>query len=202
MKKGKNKPISSKAIMSVAKDMFCEKGYRGTTIQDIANKLKVSKPAIYYYFNNKMEILETLCSGPFEELIISFKEIIDSDLPLNEKFRVLIKNHVQSIAENTKIVKLFFQEEKELPKNLISVLRRKKKSYVEQLIKFYKDGVFKGPFRDFNSVVAVYTILGACNWIYMWYSPGGTIKKDEIGELVSNILCEGYFSDNQKLLMK
>ena len=69
----KNKTrISPEAILSVAEVLFSKKGYKGTSLTDISKKLRVTKPALYYHFKNKMEILDSLYLKTVEELSSSF----------------------------------------------------------------------------------------------------------------------------------
>src|ERR1700733_4784159 len=44
------------AVLQTAVQMFIEKGYRQTSLDDVAKRLKITKPALYYYFHNKEEI--------------------------------------------------------------------------------------------------------------------------------------------------
>ncbi len=48
-------------IVSVAHEAFAEKGYDQTTMEDIGNRLGVSKGALYLYFKSKEELFETIC---------------------------------------------------------------------------------------------------------------------------------------------
>src|SRR5688572_25248719 len=45
------------AVLRVAAEAFCENGVRSTSLEDIAERLNVTKPTLYYYFRNKDEIL-------------------------------------------------------------------------------------------------------------------------------------------------
>src|SRR5450755_1667816 len=44
------------AVLQTAVELFIEKGYRQTSLDDVAKRLKITKPALYYYFHNKEEI--------------------------------------------------------------------------------------------------------------------------------------------------
>ncbi len=48
-------------IERVAQEAFAEKGYDQTTMEDIGNRLGVSKGALYLYFKSKEELFETIC---------------------------------------------------------------------------------------------------------------------------------------------
>ena len=55
-------------ILSVANELFIEQGYEGTSLREIADRLDITKAALYYHFRSKDEILETLLS-PFDTLL-------------------------------------------------------------------------------------------------------------------------------------
>ena len=47
-------------ILDVALDLFTDQGFDGTSMREIAERLGISKPAIYYHFASKEEILMAL----------------------------------------------------------------------------------------------------------------------------------------------
>jgi AcrR family transcriptional regulator len=47
-------------ILDVALDLFTDQGFDGTSMREIAERLGISKPAIYYHFTSKEEILTAL----------------------------------------------------------------------------------------------------------------------------------------------
>lgn len=59
MRKGEEK---RQEILAVAERLFCLKGYRETSVQDILDVLKASKGGFYHHFESKEMVLETLCA--------------------------------------------------------------------------------------------------------------------------------------------
>jgi len=55
-------------ILTVANELFIEQGYEGTSLREIADRLDITKAALYYHFRSKDEILETLLT-PFDTLL-------------------------------------------------------------------------------------------------------------------------------------
>lgn len=47
-------------IVTVALTLFAEKGYEATSLQDIANEMGLTKPAVFYHYRGKQEILKDL----------------------------------------------------------------------------------------------------------------------------------------------
>ena len=55
-------------ILTVANELFTEQGYEGTSLREIADRLGITKAALYYHFRSKDEILTTLLN-PFFVLL-------------------------------------------------------------------------------------------------------------------------------------
>ena len=55
-----------KDILQASLDMFCEKGYTRTTLDDIAKSINLTKGAVYWYFRNKPDILMALIQEDFK----------------------------------------------------------------------------------------------------------------------------------------
>src|SRR6266496_5359767 len=45
------------AVLQTAAQLFLEKSYGRTSMNDVAERLNITKPALYHYFNNKEDIL-------------------------------------------------------------------------------------------------------------------------------------------------
>lgn len=58
MKKGE---LRKEAILRTAEELFFTKGYTETSIQDILEKLEISKGGFYHYFDSKNALLEEIC---------------------------------------------------------------------------------------------------------------------------------------------
>ena len=62
-------------ILQAAKDLFLEQGYDNTTIRRIADRVGVSAPALYLYFQDKEQMMLALCDQTFGHLLRSIEEI-------------------------------------------------------------------------------------------------------------------------------
>ena len=55
-------------ILAVANELFIEQGYEGTSLREIADRLDITKAALYYHFRSKDDILRVLLE-PFDTLL-------------------------------------------------------------------------------------------------------------------------------------
>ncbi|OZI12098.1 hypothetical protein CEW92_08555 [Bacillaceae bacterium SAS-127] len=100
-----DKKISKRLqIIEVALQLFMEKGYEHTTINDILRKAEVSKGGMYHYFQSKEEILDVVIHHIIDEDLARFETILQDDsLSAVEKFQHLF---IQSEAKPEDIVKI------------------------------------------------------------------------------------------------
>jgi AcrR family transcriptional regulator len=66
-------------ILDTAEHLFSAKGYRGTTISDIAKEMGVAQGMCYYYFKSKEEILEALFNRHTSSFLSEVREIAYAD---------------------------------------------------------------------------------------------------------------------------
>ena len=190
-KKNENQQIISKeAILSQAAKMFRERGYQNTTLEDVAVSFGVSRPAIYYYFKSKQEILTNIHRQAREKLYTTAQKIYNMDLPTVEKFQRLIENHIYVVASEATILGIYYEEDKELNADYYKEVQESRRDYTNRLIELYQMGVKEGIFKDVNPTVAVFTVLGTANWVYRWFRETGPLSAKEVAALMSNLLMD------------
>ncbi len=192
MENKKRKKLSRESILAEAKKLFSTKGYRGTTLDDITKKFGVSRPSLYYYFKSKNDILAALHAQGFMATDAQINSVLDSDSPTDIKFRKILELHVRTIANDTELQKIFFTETNEMPEKIIESIRNRRSEYTQLFIGLYEKGVAEGFFKEIEPKIAIYLLLGACNWISFWYSPKKRIDSETAVQTLLTILCEGY----------
>lgn len=198
MTKDKNSAkMSREAILDEAKKLFSEKGYRGTTLGDLTKKFGVSKPAIYYYFKSKNEILSELHTKAYSQLAGGKEKLLSSDTA-EVKLLKILKHHATVIANNAEITKIFFQENNEIPRKLRDSIRKRRRDYTDWVTGLYREGIREGSFKEMDPGIAVNLLIGACNWICEWYSEKGKFDADYIVDCMMDILYSGYVTGRAK----
>ena len=190
----KKKKLSKDAILDQAKELFSKKGYSGTTINDLTSIFGVSKPSIYYYFKNKMEILLDLYLKGFNEATKDLDALLASNIPTKEKFRRILELHTRNAINDVKLQRIWYFDKMELPKSISQEISRKRREYTNRIISVFEQGIKEGMFKNLDPETAVYILIGSCNWLIMWYSDKNkTYPNPEIiVQTLLEILCEGY----------
>jgi len=97
-----------KQILDIAIEEIESRGYRNTTIQDIAKKADVSKGVIYYHFNSREELLCAIWSALIEELFEYRKKRVERQKTAQKMLRTYAKAHFDFLKMNfNKFIALF-----------------------------------------------------------------------------------------------
>ena len=189
----KNRREFKKRILETASELIREKGYANVTLDQIAERLHISKVSIYHHWTSKNEIIFDLHRIAYKIVIESLEKIVGDGDSADSKFKRAIENHVSQVVV-TGIGPM-------LPKQDWLVISRHKKeivklrdTYEDMLCQIIHEGIKKGTFRRMNVKLLVYTIIGASNYTWVWYSPRGTLTTKEIAAHMSDFILSGIMS--------
>jgi TetR/AcrR family transcriptional regulator, cholesterol catabolism regulator len=184
-----NGPYRRSELISKSIPIFSAKGFRGTSMNDLAAATGLSKSSLYHYFDSKEDILVEIYDDVLRHNVEAAQRVRDSELPTELKLRQLFLERVEYVCRNRRILQVFFEEEAELPRRLLSRVFETRTAYVDLIEGLINKGVEEGVFKITTSpTIVVNTLLGATNWIYKWYSPRGPRSPQQLGEDITDLL--------------
>lgn len=192
--KSRDKELRRQMVIDTAVRIFHQKGYRAATLDDVANELGLSKPALYHYVSSKENLLSQIYIQAMERFFSSVYEIPSMELSPVEKMRVFMRRHLKTVViDNLAIFSVFFSEENQLPFEDFQRITEEKKKFTGVVEKIIREGIDKGYFQPLNPKLTAYAIIGMCNWLYRWYKPGTSLfSPDEIADQFISLLENGY----------
>ncbi|MDX2149853.1 MAG: TetR/AcrR family transcriptional regulator [Bryobacteraceae bacterium] len=167
------------AILRTAVELFHNRGYANTSMNEIAEKLHITKPALYHYFRNKEDILLE-CYRWGCMLIREFlDEIATQGGTGMEKVESFIRSYIQLISSDfgRAVIRL---DDSELSAAGRSEVRSYKREIDRRLRVFVREGIDDGSIAECDPKLTAFAIAGAINWLSMWYRPGGALSPEEI----------------------
>ena len=174
--KSLDKSIRKKKIIETAITLFHKKGYRSTTLDDVAGELGLTKAAIYHYVSSKEALLSIIymqAMGFYLKEIAHAVELQDPKLSPPEKFRFFIRSHIRRVAvENQAMLGVFLTEENQLPEEDYKKIRGAKREYNLVMESILERGMAEGYFRRSDPRLTANAVLGMCNSLHHWYRPG------------------------------
>lgn len=194
--RGLDKSLRIQRIVDTATELFYKKGYRTTTLDDVAKKLGITKAALYHYVSSKENLLSIIYMQALESIFRNTNKMAVMNLPPDKKLRLIINNHVKNISiKSLSILSVFFAEENQLSSADLKGIQNEKKKYNEMIENIIEEGIEQGLFRNADPKLQAYGILGMCNWIYKWYRAEQTpYTPDQIADHIINLLEKGYLA--------
>ena len=176
-------------ILRAAQQAFRERGFQGTTLDHIAERLGVRKTALYHYFADKDAILHAChveSLGQLERIIAEAREIASPPAQL----RHVIVEHVRVMTGTLDGSPLAFEVTAMGARHQAEIIYGRDR-YEREIRRIVESGIRDGSFRRVNAKVAAFAILGAINWVARWYRPEGALDADAIGAQFADHLVGG-----------
>jgi AcrR family transcriptional regulator len=176
-------------LINVAIELFASRGFKGTSIRDIAGTMGMSISNIYHYFGNKEGLLLGVLEHSTKRLINKLRAVSELDLDPLERFKKLVETHVGLTEGYEKEAKIFFLDEEHLSEEGLEINKKIQREIFEMYRELLRLLEQKGCLRSGNITVLTFNVLGVINWHLRWYRHQGPLSVKEVaGEIVSFIL--------------
>lgn len=180
--------IVENEIVEHAARLFAERGFAGTSVQDIADAMGVSRPSLYYYFKSKDELLASLVTEVTEGAAAQIRAVArDGSKNATERLRSIARLLASWRAEQPGRFLLLVRSESVLPPDLARVNERAKRSTLRELTKVIEQGVSAGEFRMVEPRPAALAVLGMCNWVAWWADPSGRTDPADVAGTMADL---------------
>ena len=171
--------LRKRALIAAAGRSFGVKGFHNTTLDDIAQALGVTKPALYRYVKSKHEILfecHRLAVGMAEQALGDANAQAQDPL---EALRLFVEGYIRRMTGELGTCVVLTEYYSMTPEHSALIQRRRRvvDSGLRQLVQQCLDA---GTIEPCDPKLAVFFFMGAINNINRWFSEGGERSGDQI----------------------
>jgi AcrR family transcriptional regulator len=177
-------------ILEEAVKLFYERGFSGTTLDDIAGKLGVTKPFIYTHFRSKVELLESICRPTIEMSLAAISNAAALGGSASERLHRGVVDFTKVVLQRQANIAVYFREEKNLSEAGLADINALRKRFDRVLSELLEEGTHAGEFHIADIRVAALAIGGMVSWAYTWYQPGGRLSIDDVGTQMARFAVE------------
>jgi AcrR family transcriptional regulator len=174
------------AILAAAARIFREKGYHGTSVQDIAESVGLLKGSLYHYIRSKEELLARLFDGALDDTVRELEAIAARDVNATERLRDMVKAYVRAVTANLDAVGLYLREWRALPQPELTRLRGRRRTMRALFEDVIADGVKRREFAASDVKISTLAILGMANWLFEWYRPRGRMRPEQLADEIAD----------------
>ena len=174
-------------ILQEAVKLFYKHGFTGTTLDDIAAELGVTKPFIYTHFRSKVELLAALCQPTIEMSLDAVANAAGSPGTPTERLHRAMADFAKVVLQRQANIAIFFREEKNLTPEALDAINTLRKKFDRLLSGLLREGVTAGEFAIPDVNVAALALGGMISWAYTWHRPEGRLTLDDVCDTLAGL---------------
>ena len=183
-------------LLAIAATLFAERGFKNTTVRDIADAAGILSGSLYHHFDSKEAMVDELLDTFQTELWTQYDEIEASDLSPKAKLEAIVRASFDAIDHHHSEVAIFQNDAAYLISfERFAYLADRNNKFRRLWTGLLEAGVASGELRADLDVELVYRFLRDTVWVAVrWYRPGGKLTPSDIADQYLTILLEGLNS--------
>jgi AcrR family transcriptional regulator len=178
------------SLLQVAVKLFNERGYDGTSMEDLSRKLGITKSAIYHHVPSKEELLRLSVDRALDGLFEVAAETAELEGRAIDRLEHLVRGSVLVLADRLPFVTLLLRVRGNTKVERAALARRREFDLVvTDLVKLAEA---EGDVRpDVDPAVAARLLFGTVNSLIEWYRPRRGSSATELADAVCKMAFDG-----------
>jgi TetR/AcrR family transcriptional regulator, cholesterol catabolism regulator len=180
-------------LLDIAAGLFAEKGFKNTTVRDIADAAGILSGSLYHHFDSKEAMVDEILSTFQEELFGRYDEVLASSEDARTKIERAVRLSFEAIDHHRHEVAIFQNEADYLGSfERFGYLAERHAQSRDVWMTLLREGVRSGALRKDLDVELVYRFIRDTVWVAVrWYRPGGELSHETIADQYLTILLDG-----------
>lgn len=179
------------AIVKKAASLFRQKGFKASSMRELAEKVGVEAPSLYNHIGSKSELLQHICFNVANEFTLQLQQLEDTQQTVVKKLDQLIRFHIKMMLLSYDELYVSNHEWKHLEDPYLSNFLSQRKLYESSMVQLVKEGVRQKELKNIHPYVAVLTILSAVRGLEFWQRHKKDIPADVLENNMVNQLLNG-----------
>ena len=184
---------SREAVLDVAVALFNERGYDATSVADLAERLGVSKSALYHHFTSREQLLDVA----LDRALSGLERLLDAPEattgPAVERLRFVLRGAVVVLVDELPFVTLLLRVRGNSAVERRALARRR--SFDHRVTALVAEAQRAGELRtDLDAAVATRLLFGMVNSLTEWYRPDGPVDAATLADDIVRTGLDGLAS--------
>lgn len=176
------------SVLRIAVDLFNERGYDGTSMEDLARKLGITKSAIYHHVPSKRELLRLAVDRALDGLFAVVEQAEQADGRAIERLELLVRGSVRVLHDRLPFVTLLLRVRGNTDVERAALERRREfdRIVAELVAKAENEGDIR---PDVDPATTARLLFGMVNSLIEWYRPRD--GAEDLVEAVARVAFDG-----------
>ncbi len=173
--------IKREAVIRAAARAFNARGFHNTTLDGIASALEVTKPTLYYYVENKEQLLFECFRAGLEPIRTAIVEARPGSGPARTRLCAVLLRYAQAIASEFGWC-MVRAEDQDLSAAMQSHVKALKSEIDQGIRRLIREGMADGSIGACDPKMSAFALAGALNWIAHWYRDDQSLSAAQVAE--------------------
>ena len=178
-------------IEDVASALFSHRGYRATSMRDIARELDIQGASLYAHIPSKEAVLASIVERAADRFHQAIQPIAEGPGTAAERLRRMIAAHVEVVASSRERAHVFLFEWLSLGPERREAVARSRDAYEDYFTRVIDEGIASGELAPADARMAAIVLLSAMNALAHWYRPDGRLSPDAIARQYADLFLHG-----------
>ncbi len=179
-------------VAQAAVELFAEKGYANTSVQEVVTRAGVTKGAMYHYYRSKDDLLFDIYDRMLTLQRDHLDEIIARGLPTHETLRTACVDVVETSIDAMREGTVFFRSAHMLSPDRQQEVTRRRREYNDAFAAIVRRGQSEGLYRDDIPVaLLVANFFSDLHYLSNWYKPTGAESKAQVADQITDLFLKG-----------
>jgi len=175
-------------IVRAAAEIFSRDGFRAGTTKDIAAKVGLSQPSLYYYVGSKDALLSELAlrlDHDMQETLVRARQVSSDP---TEQFKAWVRELTRAVANDKDLFAVYWAESRWLPKKVATQVTADEQALIRDVERLVAKVQAQGALKLGPPAIVTQAIIGMVIWLYRWYRRSSQIEVDELADLFLRLI--------------
>ena len=178
------------SLLDIAVEVFNQRGYDATSMEELAARLGVTKSAIYHHVSSKVELLRLALDRALDALFAVTEEPGATTGPAIDRLEHVVRGSVRVLVAELPFVTLLLRVRGNSPVEQVALQRRREFDRV--VTDLVRAAVEEGDVRpDVDPAVTSRLLFGTVNSLTEWYRPGGGLSAADLADALVTTTFRG-----------
>ncbi|MCV9994309.1 TetR/AcrR family transcriptional regulator [Paeniglutamicibacter sp. ZC-3] len=172
--------VSSSDVLDAALTLFAERGYHGTSLKQVADRLHIRTPSLYNHMDSKASLLQRIVFGTLDQIDIDLAASNDLAATPRVRLRNCVEAYAHRHAVHRREALVVNQDTANLDGADLARAQELQRRHERTFRQIIEDGKKSGEFHVEHPRLASFAILEMCVSIARWFNDEGELSADQV----------------------